>query len=206
MSLSNICSIEQEACSACQDHLPVTPTQHHRPPEKHMFKQTRAHQSGPRTRLASSLALLGLLIVSACAGTSSDQQSLEPAVTAQETASTASIATPTSIKPSTTQASTTETPSPSSEPAEPPPDTEPCPSTAKPKPGIDYQVVDVADDDVLNIRQFPGHRTKKVGALGPNTSGIRPTGQCAMVGAGAWWELDTGNDGSWVNSKFLAPG
>ena len=43
---------------------------------------------------------------------------------------------------------------------------------------------------MLNIRELPGHKTAKVGALGPTTSGLRPTGACPhgrhwrLVGAG----------------------
>ncbi len=87
--------------------------------------------------------------------------------------------------------------------ATPPPDTKPCLPGAEPVEGAEYRVFNVKDDDVLNIRELPGHKTAKVGALGPTTSGLRPTGACRMVGTGAWWELDTSGTGAWVNSKFL---
>ena len=168
-----------------------------------MLKQPATPQIHRLVLHALAIAFTGSLILSACGGTSSTQETLPPVVTFEPSSTTAS----TGPSSSQTSVSTTAISSTSAEPTTTgaPPDTEPCLPGARPAPGVEYQVVDVADDDVLNIRQFPGHRTTKVGALGPNTSGIRPTGRCAMVGTGAWWELDTGPDGSWVNSKFLAP-
>ncbi len=148
------------------------------------------------------LAALGLITFS-LAGCGSDEASVPLAQTSSSAPANSTTTALANTSSSTT--STTEEPAITTSTA-PPPNTKPCLPGAEPVEGAEYRVFNVKDDDVLNIRELPGHKTAKVGALGPNTSGLRPTGACRVVGTGAWWELDTSGTGAWVNSKFLTTG
>lgn len=141
-----------------------------------------------------------VFLLAACG---SDESSLPPVQTTSSVPDDSPTST-TSVASSITSASSTTTEgSAITTSTTPPPNTEPCLPAAEPVVGAEYRVFNVEGDDVLNIRELPGHETTKVGALGPTTSGLRPTGYCRMVGAGVWWELDTSGTGAWVNSKFL---
>ncbi len=156
------------------------------------------------TTKPSVLQLVALgMVTFVLASCGSDQASL-PLVQTSSSAPDDSATPTTAIASSSTIAPTTEPAT--TTPTSPPPNTKPCLPGAKPIAGAEYRVFNVKDDDVLNIRELPGHKTEKVGALGPDTSGLRPTGICRMVGTGAWWELDTSGTGAWVNSKFLTTG
>lgn len=161
-------------------------------------------------QLAIGFCCSALLFAACGTGSEATNNTLPPIQTSAPTTAPPSTSTPTTAAaetttaPPTTDASRTSSTDTETAVTAPPPSTEPCQAAAEPIGGIEYQVNNVADDDVLNIREFPGHTTAKVGALSPHTSGLRPTGECRMVGTGVWWELDTG-DGAWINSKFLTP-
>lgn len=165
---------------------------------------------GVQMRYRQSLALLwvGAVAVAGCGQSDAADSSAAAAQTTVTVAPTASTTTPTTTQPTTTAAPTTgastvpESTVPDS--TVPPPDTTPCADSQGPKTGKTYSVTGVESDDVLNIRELPGHTTAKIGALGPDTAGLRPTGGCALVGSAPWWELDIG-DGAWINAKFLTP-
>lgn len=154
-----------------------------------------------KRRVAMALAVTFL-----AAGCGSSSESSTPDTQAGQTTvaeqSTSTEPTSTSSEATTNQSTTTTTETPES--TTPRPDSEPCQPADRPSSGSTYAVTGVAADDVLNIREFPGHETAKVGALSHETTGLRPTGICRTVGAGVWWELDSGSDTAWVNAKFLA--
>lgn len=160
---------------------------------------------GVQMRYRQSLALLwvGAVAVAGCGQSDAADTSAAAAQTTVTVAPTASTTTPTTTQPTTTAAPTTGA-STVPESTVPPPDTTPCADSQGPKTGKTYSVTGVESDDVLNIRELPGHTTAKIGALGPDTAGLRPTGGCALVGSAPWWELDIG-DGAWINAKFLTP-
>ncbi|MCC5989513.1 MAG: hypothetical protein JJT95_17730 [Pararhodobacter sp.] len=72
-----------------------------------------------------------------------------------------------------------------------------------------YRIVNVADDDVLNVRAGPGAENMIVGVLAPNATGIHPTGEVAQAGdGGTWWQIaDSALPGGsgWINARFLRP-
>ncbi len=72
---------------------------------------------------------------------------------------------------------------------------------------VTYRVVDVASNDVLNVRDragVPGSRI--VGILPPGTRGVVWTGQQGRAGDGALWYRVVHPripSGGWVNARFL---
>jgi uncharacterized membrane protein len=81
------------------------------------------------------------------------------------------------------------------------------PAAAIPEPGLSYRVVDVAADDVLNIRDQPGITAPIVATLSPDAAGVRVTGVRQPVGPSMWWEVihpGIDRDRGWVNARFLA--
>ncbi len=64
-----------------------------------------------------------------------------------------------------------------------------------------FSVVNVADDDVLNIRRGPSAATEIVATIPPRASTVRMQGKCAEE----WCLIRYGGNGGWVNRYFLAP-
>jgi uncharacterized membrane protein len=77
-----------------------------------------------------------------------------------------------------------------------------------PDPRHTHRVVGVAADDVLNVREQPDPRARRIGALQPGASGVVVTGVQQRVGGQRWWEVvhgEAGRGAGWVNARFLAP-
>ena len=96
-------------------------------------------------------------------------------------------------------------------PIEPDPDTtaaEPwgqsdLPDVAGVDPDRLSQVANVADDDVLNVRQDPTVEAPIVGMLLPGVV-VERTGMEEIVGSSLWVQIETSVGGFWVNDQFLA--
>ncbi len=63
-----------------------------------------------------------------------------------------------------------------------------------------YRVINVASDDVLNIRSGPGAGLAIVGAIPPNGRGVRIVGSCT----GQWCQVDYRGTRGWVNKMYLS--
>lgn len=83
-------------------------------------------------------------------------------------------------------------------------DAVPAPVVALPDAGARYRVIDVAADDVLNVRTAPGTGNPVIGSLASDELRVMTTGATEDVGRSRWVELSTPVTG-WVNAKFLAP-
>lgn len=80
----------------------------------------------------------------------------------------------------------------------------PLPSNQDTPEAILYKVVNVASDDVLNVRGGPGVDNPITGALAPDATGIQISGTGQLVGNSRWVPIVTPNTAGWVNSSFLA--
>lgn len=115
------------------------------------------------------------------------------------------------LQPTTAAVATVPTdisPRPADPTAAPPPivtilEPTPIPSTPQPLPQL-YKVVDVAADDVLNVRRGPSVDFAIVGALPPTATGIEMTGPAQQVDASVWAPISAAGVQGWVNAKFLA--
>ena len=67
--------------------------------------------------------------------------------------------------------------------------------------GASFRVVNVASDDVLNIRNGPSPTTDIVARLPPRATGIMKLGGCS----GEWCPIRHGDRAGWVNRYFIAP-
>jgi protein-disulfide isomerase len=67
-----------------------------------------------------------------------------------------------------------------------------------------YSVTNVAQDDVLFVRERPGADQAEVGSIPFNGSGIRYLGQREQVGNSVWARVQYQLTG-WVNSSYLSP-
>lgn len=63
-----------------------------------------------------------------------------------------------------------------------------------------YRVVDVAYDDVLNIRAGPSAGYAIVGEIPPGGRGVRLVGHCQ-----GWCPISYNGASGWVNGRYLAP-
>lgn len=70
-------------------------------------------------------------------------------------------------------------------------------------PETEYQVVGVAPDDVLNLREKPQPTSKLVSSIPANSVGIRSTGKQAIVGKGTWLEITFLGKSGWVNARYV---
>jgi len=66
-----------------------------------------------------------------------------------------------------------------------------------------YRVINVASDDVLNVRSGPGADNSIVGELSPNSVGIQITGEEVQVGNSLWVPILYQGLIGWVNRHFL---
>lgn len=74
-----------------------------------------------------------------------------------------------------------------------------------PEPTQSYRVIDVAEDDVLNIRQQPDAGSDIVGTLPSDADRIVVAGTRVRLNGSVWWQV-AGEDGlGWVNARYLSP-
>lgn len=74
---------------------------------------------------------------------------------------------------------------------------------APPEPDWRYRVVDVAGDDVLNIRDFPGTQSAIVGELAPDADDVIVAGTRVALDGSVWWQVVTADGLGWVNARHL---
>jgi lysophospholipase L1-like esterase len=81
------------------------------------------------------------------------------------------------------------------------------PSTGPPVSPTWLCVVDVAEDDVLNIRAEPSPDAEILHGIPPHACDIYPTGQRADVGSATWLEVDfydhVFHQRGWINGRFV---
>ncbi len=149
---------------------------------------------GDRRRVLNRLVALMLgLVLAVAACSDSDEGS--------GTTTTVDATTTTTLAPTTTAAPTTTT-NPTTTTTAPPTTTT---STAPQPTAAGYVVVDVADDDVLNVRSGPSVENGIVATLPPDATGVITTGfGTTNLGDDAWWEVVVDGTVGWVNSTFLA--
>jgi uncharacterized protein YraI len=68
-----------------------------------------------------------------------------------------------------------------------------------------YKVVDVAQNDVLNVRSGASYRYPIQGIIPPNGRGITIVGQCVKGWCNVTYQGTSGLVSGWVNALFLAP-
>jgi uncharacterized protein YraI len=68
-----------------------------------------------------------------------------------------------------------------------------------------WRVIDVASDDVLNVREGPGTWFPVVHTFAYDETGIRLTGNVAKVGLLMWAEAEIPDGTGWSAARFLAP-
>ena len=68
-----------------------------------------------------------------------------------------------------------------------------------------YMVVNVASDDVLNVRAHAGVAHPIVGVIPPNGMGVQITGAGEQVDSALWAPIEYKEIAGWVNSNYLAP-
>jgi SH3-like domain-containing protein len=68
------------------------------------------------------------------------------------------------------------------------------------EPDRTYRVIDVASDDVLNIRAGPSAGHAIVGAIPPGARGVRLVGRCQ-----GWCPISYNGASGWVKGRYLAP-
>ena len=64
-----------------------------------------------------------------------------------------------------------------------------------------FDVTDVADDDVLNIRTRPSAGAEILGSLAPDARGVEVVAHDA---SGRWAQINTGEHSGWVALRYLA--
>lgn len=68
-----------------------------------------------------------------------------------------------------------------------------------------WNVVLVADDDTLAVRQQADPAAAKVGDLAWNATGVTTTGGSGSHDGQPWYEVRQGSTAGWVNAAFLTP-
>lgn len=76
----------------------------------------------------------------------------------------------------------------------------PCAAWAQDWPAF-HAVVDVAQDDVLNVRSAPSAGSEIIGALGPNQTGIEVI---RRDDSGKWGLVNAGERAGWASMRYLA--
>jgi len=66
-----------------------------------------------------------------------------------------------------------------------------------------YRVINVATNDVLNVRSESTPKSLRVGALAYDASGITLTGTEAKIGKSHWVEIKYNSITGWVNKRFI---
>lgn len=83
-------------------------------------------------------------------------------------------------------------------PQAPPPPDKPATNA---EPAVTYRVVNVAFDDILNVRSGPNASAPILSTIRPRTKGVVIAGNCE----GEWCPVRYGRSQGWVNRYFLAP-
>jgi len=76
------------------------------------------------------------------------------------------------------------------------------------QPGLEnaaWNVVLVADDDTLAVRQQADPAAAKVGDLAWNATGVTTTGKTGSHDGQPWFEIRQGSTEGWVNATYLTP-
>lgn len=81
----------------------------------------------------------------------------------------------------------------------PPPEPEPA------EPGVRYRVVEVAADDVLNVRSGAGVGNAVVGTLAPSETHVTGSGRREVVSGTTWLEIESAGVEGWASSRYLEP-
>ena len=168
------------------------------------------------------LLTLTSLLLAACGGTPTPdvEATVQAAVAATQAAQPAEeppTPKPTDTpKPTTTPIPPTATPIPPTNTPIPPTNT-PIPPTATPIPvqptatsvpgspySGTYMVVNVASDDVLNVRANAGVSHPIVGVIPHNGTGVQITGAGEQVDGAPWMPIKYKEIAGWVNSNYLA--
>lgn len=68
---------------------------------------------------------------------------------------------------------------------------------------IEYRVVHVDENDILNVRSGPGASHDVVTDLAPGTAGVRVVGFGQTVNDSVWVPINIDTSSGWVNSRFL---
>ncbi len=68
---------------------------------------------------------------------------------------------------------------------------------------LEWTVVAVGHDDVLNVRSEPDAGADIVTTLAPWTSDFAVTGDVDTEGSGTWRRVDTSDGSGWVNARYL---
>lgn len=64
-----------------------------------------------------------------------------------------------------------------------------------------FRVINVAADDMLNVRRSPDPRSDVIATIEPGSGNVRVTGLCN----GDWCPVQSGNNNGWVHRYFIAP-
>lgn len=73
-----------------------------------------------------------------------------------------------------------------------------------PEPTQSYRVIDVAGDDVLNVRTQPDAASQIVGTLPSDANDVVVAGTRMELNGSVWWQVVTDDGLGWVNSRYLA--
>ncbi len=160
------------------------------------------------------LLTLASLLLAACGGTPTPdvEATVQAAVAATQTAQPTEE--PPTPKPTDTLVPTATPIPPTATPI--PPTPTPIPPTPTPVPvqptvtsvsvspyyGT-YMVINVASDDVLNVRANAGVSHPIVGVIPPNGTGVQVTGAGEQVGGALWAPIKYKDITGWVNSNYL---
>lgn len=68
---------------------------------------------------------------------------------------------------------------------------------------LDYRVIHVDENDILNVRSGPGVSNGIVADLTPGQTGVRVVGFGQEVNDSLWVPINVNNVSGWVNSRFL---
>ncbi len=129
-------------------------------------------------------------------------QTETPEPTVMDTPTSTPMPTYTPTRTPTATHTPTHTRTPTHTPTRRPPTPTATPVVYRPEP---YTVVNVAPDDVLNVRTGPGVSNPVVGTLPPHAQNVQvgETGQ--EVGGSLWLPVWYRGTEGWVNSRFLVP-
>lgn len=83
--------------------------------------------------------------------------------------------------------------------------TGPTPSGRPALANAEWNVVLVADNDTLAVRQQADPAASKIGDLAWNATGVTTTGGAASHDGQPWYEVRKGNTAGWVNAAYLTP-
>lgn len=157
-------------------------------------------------------AALALVVFLAAAASGCGQgNTAETAVTAVQPTSILATAAPPTAPAAAGATGDTATPVPATTvpteaaTAAPPEPTAAATSAAQPESAAaGYTVVNVAADDVLNVREGAGVSHEIVGTIPPGGQQVQVTGTAVEVAGSAWAPVQYGSVSGWVNAAYLA--